>query len=1042
MICPPSGQRICCRTLMLAAFLCVYFALHGQSGYYVTQYTSKDGLPQNSIRGIVFDKNGFLWAATEGGIARFDGRRFRVMGSDDHPWLKNQRFTHALPCLDTSILFIDILNGMYLLSNNRFTTLQSPGVKNPNLIHIFGSLPDPWSVINDSFFLQENHRININKMLGGHIIPLDEKNVVLTSDRVVMLNMQTHQYRILIPSITGDDKFGGLQGTMLWIDANDQLWMVTNADDGFKPCELLDEGGKKWAGSFKEAILYSQFPDDELYVTAGQKLYKIIPGKSEGDYIIKMVLDKLPENCTVKEVAYRKAEDVLVLGTDSKGIYVYHQKQFNTIIGDDQQNKVKNSFYAQCLPDTETLVASNGLIADLKTLKRKGSLPLKVNNYILCEDGKGALFYALGMSIFHYQYQTGVSREIAVQEKFATHSIAKIADTIWIGTTLGVGQIRNDSVVWIHKTPYRGEKQGITCIEVDAEGNLWFGSYFQMYRLNRASRQLDSFPLLAEADNRVIHLIRDKLFIGTYGNGYYVFHKGHLSRMPDGRNHELANAHTFVEDKDGYLWISTNRGLYKTHMDAIEAYLADTTAQLDYYVYLEEDGIINPEFNGGCSPPHLWLPDGRLSLPSLEGFILFAPDQISHFFPKDTLLIETIEIDGTRYLPDAINTIPANHANISVYFAGAWWNRPYNQYIYYRVDETDKAYRRIGRDQSSLSIGHLTPGKHTFVIRRRSGFGPEDYRYSRFHFIVEKPWYARNWAWVVFGLGIALITWGISVLYTRSIRLRNIELQRKVNVQTKALLSTNSQLAENLRKLEESEVNLRKNIHVRDRLISIITHDILTPLRFIGQIARLGAEEKPEDPGMAKRALTDVQNAIHKLFHSTQNLLHWVSYQQEKFKTISILCSPFAIVEQLMEDFKEMSRFQGNTLINEVPEDDVILADPNVLTIVLHNLLSNAIKYTHQGRIVVRSGIEQNWYLLEVSDTGRGMTPAQLENIRKGTALQGDTTLDDVTAGNGIGLTLVADLMRTLNGRWEIESPERGGTRVRIFLSMDQPSNT
>jgi signal transduction histidine kinase len=189
---------------------------------------------------------------------------------------------------------------------------------------------------------------------------------------------------------------------------------------------------------------------------------------------------------------------------------------------------------------------------------------------------------------------------------------------------------------------------------------------------------------------------------------------------------------------------------------------------------------------------------------------------------------------------------------------------------------------------------------------------------------------------------------------------------------------------------------------------------------------------------MAKRALTDVQNAVHKLFHSTQNLLHWVSFQQEKFTTASINCSPFAIVEQLMEDFSEMSLFQGNTLINEVPEDDVIRTDPTVLNIILHNLLSNAIKYTQHGEIRVQSAVESNLYILEVRDTGRGMTTAQLEAIRRGTAKQGDTTLEDVTAGNGIGLTLVADLVRALQGRWEIDSPESGGVSVRIFLSLDE----
>jgi signal transduction histidine kinase len=281
--------------------------------------------------------------------------------------------------------------------------------------------------------------------------------------------------------------------------------------------------------------------------------------------------------------------------------------------------------------------------------------------------------------------------------------------------------------------------------------------------------------------------------------------------------------------------------------------------------------------------------------------------------------------------------------------------------------------------------------------------------------------------------------WGISIYHTRSINRRNIELQKKVREQTMALVQSNEQLEINNNQLTRSENSLRENIRIRDRLISIITHDILTPLRFIGKIATLGAEEHPADKNLSKRALQDVPNAIQKLFHSTQNLLHWVNYQQEQFKITSANCSPFALVEQLFEDFREMTHFQDNTLINEVPEDDVIITDPRILNIVLHNLLSNAIKYTQHGQIRVRSGVEQNWYVLEVSDNGRGMTPTQLESVRHGSTQQDAIAGTTITAGNGIGLSLVAELMKAIGGRWEIDSPSGTGVRVRIFLALDSP---
>ena len=996
-------------------------------------------MPQNSVRGLVFDKHGFLWMATEGGIARFDGENFRVMNTEDHAPLKNQRFSHAMAISDTSILFIDLLNGMYLLSNDHFTTIQQPDIKNPDITRINGSPPDARFLIQDSFYQAENKRAKLTGQMSFNILPATNHKVFMVSDRIVLADNQLKTLQIIQQKRLPRDLVVLLHDDLLKLDSTNQLYILQSSNGAFEKCTLQDENGQPWQAPSNNTRVFSQYPFEDVFMTDGKKLYKLLPTGDRRKYIFRTILDRLPEHCTIRAIAYRKADDLLVLGTNSRGIFVYHKKNFNTFLQEDQKTEEGNSYYAQCMLDSFSLLCSNGMIFDIANTKSSGYFPFNFSPFALCRDTKNNIYYTSGKYNIRYDLLTRQTHLIKADDAFSTQSYALIDSTVWFGTTRGLGYLRNDSLQWVYKIPFNKDKYSIKCITQDTAGNLWFGTYLQLYRMDARTQTIDSFPLFDNADSRALASIRGNVFIGTYGSGFFVYHQGHFFRMPTGRNNELATTHAFVSDTNGYLWISTNSGLYRTHLDAIDMYLQDTTLLLDYYAYREEDGIRNTEFNGGCSPSYLWLPDGRLSLPTIEGLVMFNPEKTPHYFSADSMIFESIVVDGAKFTPGQTLSIPSSHTNIKIYFAGAWWNSPANEYVYYMLEGFHTQFRLCDINQSAYTIGHLKPGEYTFVLKRRVGFGPQDFIYSRLNFTVLKPWYMETWAYLLYILGFLMVVWLTSVLYARSIRMRNIELQKKVDEQTAKLLNSNIQLEDNLEKLAASELNLRRNIRIRDRLISIITHDILTPLRFIGQIARLGSEEKPEDPGMAKRALTDVQNAVHKLFHSTQNLLHWVSYQQEKFKTVSINCSPFAIVEQLMEDFKEMSRFQDNELINEVPEDDVIQADPNVLSIVLHNLLSNAIKYTQHGRITVRSGSEQKWYILEVSDTGRGMTHAQLEAIRKGTATQGDTTLEDVTAGNGIGLTLVADLMRILRGRWEIDSPEGGGTRVRIFLSIDLP---
>lgn len=1027
-------------TFLLALAICTTYILSGQTGYHVEHYTSKQGLPQNSVRGLAFDQHGFLWLATEGGIARFDGQRFTSINEGDEAGIRNQRFTHVLPFNDTSMLFVDHLNGMYILSDDRFTTLRKPDANYPGLIRILGFVPFPSFLIQDSFFLEEAERAKNTGQLTITILPVDPDKILLVSDRIVLLDLVMRQRKVLSDRRAKTDQFARLGEALLKIDPAGQLVLLRTDGEPFEPCMLTSENGSQWKGSLKGATLFSQLPFEDVFVAIDNKLYSLHQGQGHQQFVIRPVLDLLPDNCTINAIAYRKSEDILVLGTDSRGVFVYHRQNIKTCNPGITGSKRNDAYYAQCLLDSNTLLAGNGVLIDLKTLKLKGIFPKPFNDILLASDDRDRIYYTKGQNLFRYQIKNGQEELISPPDEIATHCITWMDSCIWIGTDFGVGRIPGDTIQWIYKTSFNSYQYGIKTICQDLEGNLWFGSYFQLYRLNLASSRLDSFSVVANSDIRELTMIRNKLFIGTYGNGYYIFHEGRFVHMPHGRFNELSNAHTFIEDEEGYLWITTNRGLYKIHLDAIDAYLQDSTNQLDYYGYLEEDGIFNAEFNGGCSPTHLLLPDGRYSLPSLEGLVFFDPAQTPHYFPKDSVVIEYIEVDGVHYRPEQLQSLPANHSNIRIHFASAWWNRPTNQYVYLGMEGSETEFRLGEVNQSAYSLGHLHSGQHTFVIRRRCGFGAEDFVYSRLHLKVDKSWYERGWVIGLFILGLVMLTWGTSLLYARSIRLRNISLRRQVDEQTKELMASNVQLEENVTKLAKTEIHLRKNIKVRDRLISIITHDILTPLRFIGQIARLGTEEKPTDAGLTKRALTDVQNAVHKLFHSTQNLLHWVTYHQEQFKTTTINCSPFALVEQLMEDFSEMSRFQGNTLRNDVPEDDVILTDPRILTIILHNLLSNAIKYTQRGEITVRSRIEHKWYILEVSDTGRGMTPAQLEAVHEGTTRHGEISVEDLTAGNGIGLSLVADLVDALHGRWEIDSHEGSGVSVRIFISLDPPS--
>jgi len=1025
----------------MVLFLLVGVIVYGQNFHLYKHFTSKEGLPQNTVRGLAFDEHGFLWIGTEGGLARFDGRAFRIYGPEDHPELHSQRFINVLACNDTTLLFTDLLKGIYQLSNGRFTTLQQPDKKDLFIPSINGAPSDPDLFFRDSFLIEEMRRINSRSCSDFFLLPAGRQRAYVISDRLVQLDRERGERRVIRDNLNCGVQAALLDGQLLLFDEQGNGHLLQRATQTLEPCILVDESGQPWSSAWTNVRFFNRYPFRDVFFNDENRLYQLVSTGHPQRYEVRLVLETLPEKVKITNVAYRPEANLLAVGTDTKGLFLYRRSFFRTFVYRKGEQGLTNSYYAQALLDPVSLLAGNGLIIDLRKHKVKGRFPHPFHPEVLGVNDRGSLYARQQNDLYRFdRKEEGYSPRL-LRTNLYPNCIVSQDSFFLLGARSGIYRLESDTLQLLHGGVFRSQEE-IECIAQDRKGKIWYCSYRQVARLDPLTGQVDTFPSLAMADTRTLACIRGRMFAGTYGKGWYIFDEGRFVRMPTGRNKALSNVHTFIEDPDGYLWITTNRGLYKTHLDAVDAYLRDPTQSLYYYGYQEEDGIGNAEFNGGCTPTHLWLPDGRLSLPSLDGLVFFDPSATPHYLSRDTVVISRLEVDGQGRPHVPSPSLPPNHFSIDVHFVTAWWSLPFNLEIAYRLEGKQEAFRLVEPGQSVCSFGYLRPGDYTLVLRKRSGFGPEDYVYSRLLFTVQTPWYATPWAFALYAVAGLLSLWGGLDLNTRSIRRRNEILQKKVDEQTFVLQRTNARLEENLNRLERSEKDLRGNLQMKDRLISIITHDILTPLRFIGLITRMGAEAVTPDPTQARKVLSDVRSAVGKLFHSTQNLLHWVKYQREDFQPAFTSCSPYVLVEQLLKDFSEMSRFQGNRLVNAVPEDDVIRTDPNILHIVLHNLLSNAIKFTQGGEIRIGSTVERQWYLLEVTDGGRGMTVAQLEKARpilagRESAEGSLSALEEVSAGTGIGLSLVGELVRMLYGRCEIDSPGGCGVRVRIFLPME-----
>lgn len=92
--------------------------------YGITQWQDPDGLPRNTVHAVAQTADGYIWVGTEGGLARFNGREFRVFGRTTHPAIPNNGITSLAASSDGG-LGVGTRSGLVRYKGGRFERVDS-----------------------------------------------------------------------------------------------------------------------------------------------------------------------------------------------------------------------------------------------------------------------------------------------------------------------------------------------------------------------------------------------------------------------------------------------------------------------------------------------------------------------------------------------------------------------------------------------------------------------------------------------------------------------------------------------------------------------------------------------------------------------------------------------------------------------------------------------------------------------------------------------------------------------------------------------------
>jgi streptogramin lyase len=850
--------------------------------------TTKDGLPQSYISGLVQDNDGFIWLGTRNGLARYDGVHFKV-------------FQHNSP--DTTnlasnlIIWInrDIYNNLWIeyesgeIDQFNPKTEQVGHFSKHNLLkeNTMKFVRRGWLVTSDRTFWGILNGGGLDRFRPGSrqpdlyshqtgALPSDtlrglmedrHKQVWVLSEKGLSgFNKKTQRFTHYPTPVSQDfndffdaekeiiDLHECKNGEIMWGDRK-RLFFFHPLNHSYRivPLPRIFKLGIRWIRTG---------PDGYDYFETGGSIYRY------NGHVIVSVLEKEENNpIDVRSFLIDKSS-LMWIGTNAHGI---NQFDLNTPFFLSYRNKVG---FPQDLLKRELNISANTLF-DWKEKDEQRSpagyhfrsaydkyhrlwMALKET---VCYNDHGKIIKLPRVPVNTDKKDNGIGIKGLTTMPDGNPMVVlyngKIlyfnpADGKWI-SFIGDQEIRNrfgravlpqdiindGRTIWITT-----DKNGLLYIDVATK---------QIHRLKNqiypGAMPTDQLLGLKQDPKRT-----DLLWIGSY-QGLICLNKKTLKSRLFSTEQGLPDntIYSMQTDKTGYLWISTNKGLCRFNPISHQI-----------RVFQASYGLQGDEFNRFH---HFETQDGRLAFGGPEGWTVFNPLVLKNdnFQPKvafTALKINNGPIDGLqdKLLPFPINAmrklvLSYEQNTLNIEFAGLQFNHPHD--LSYR-------YQLVGYDNNWVMAGHspvanytkIPPGNYSLKVNASNTTGEWSNHYATIDIIIESPWWLTWWSYI----GYALIFAGILSLFIRY-RINRELLSKEMKLREKeALLLKNS--------------NARKDLAL-ENIAFIQSHELRKPLAsilgLIGVIKAMDYEIDKECIAMLEEAGKELDTKIRSVISHVEN---------------------------------------------------------------------------------------------------------------------------------------------------------------------------
>jgi ligand-binding sensor domain-containing protein/signal transduction histidine kinase len=951
------------------------------SEFNAQSWVAENGLPQNSVHAITQAKDGYVWVATEEGLARFDGIRFTVFDKQNTPELKSNDVRALLEDREGA-LWIGTTDGLVRLMDSKFTAFTTREGLPSNVIDALcgdhnGSL---WVAT----------AAGISRFSGSSFIPVTSsaelpqsgiKALFEDRDGALWIGSSEGLARFKDGAITKYTVQDGLaNNSVVSIDQDHdgRLWIGTT--NGLNQLENQRFTSYTTAEGLPNNRIVSLMVDREGSVwigTAGglsRFAGRHFSNLRAGDRLAKEIILSI----------FQDREGSLWLGSESGGLSLLRDKKFTTYtsregltsdlvksIYEDRQHNIwigTNGGGLSLLKDgkLKTYTTADGLSSDVVLAifgDDDGNLwvgtPDGLNRF---RDGKFKIFTSAD----------GLANDF-VRSLYADHS-----GNLWIGTRGGLTRLNGDRFT-VYTTADGLPNDFVGTIYQDRKGSIWIGTLGGLSKLQN-QKFINYTTRDGLSSDVVISLHEDSdgaLWIGTSDGG--------LNRLKQGRFAVYATRnglpddviYGILEDRQNNLWLSSNKGIFRLNHKDLDDFANGTVGAIVPTLYGPADGMITRECSGGGHPASWRSADGKLWFATIKGVAMIDPEKIKLNDQPPPVAIEEIRVDDESIAPAQTIELAPGKSRLDFYYTALSFLAPEKVRFKYKLEGFDNDWVDGGNRRVAYYT-NLRPGRYKFRVIASNNDGLWSPAGAAFDLYLKPHFYQTLWFYGLGALAAAVIVW----------QLYRFRLKR-VESQFAAVLAERNRIAREIHdNLAQELLGISVQLELVARTMPASAELAKSHLDRVRMLVRHGIAE-------ARRYVWDLRSQVldkHDLPAALSDTARRL-----------IAESPVQAKVEVGGTFRPLGeRIEGNLLR------------------IGQEAINNAVRHAHAKNILVNLKFEANRVQLSVCDDGLGF----------------DSQISQNGDGKHFGLVGMRERAEQIGGTLKINSHPNEGTEVLVDVPI------